>query len=130
MKLVHKMARVSSECLNSAVITVHAEVVVEDLKERERVPCIGELFGQDGVHVHGEERPKYLGVFDEQVAEPGECLQSETESFRTHQFTRKCPSCSTMISVCETSFCVCLASGTSNSKHKERLKMRIKTLMV
>jgi len=45
------------------------------LKERERVPGIGQLLGQNGVHVDGKEGPEDFGVFHQEIAEPGESLQ-------------------------------------------------------
>lgn len=61
------------------MFTVHAEVVVQDLEQGERIPGVWQLLGKDGVHVDGEKGPKDLGVLDEQVAEPGERLNTETK---------------------------------------------------
>ena len=57
--------------------TIHPKIIIEDLKEREGIPCIGELFPEDGIHIDGEERPEYLGMFDQEIAEPGESLEKE-----------------------------------------------------
>ena len=57
------------------VPTVGAQVVVEYLEQRERVPGVRRQLGEHLVHVDGEQRPENLGVLDEQVTEPRERLQ-------------------------------------------------------
>ena len=44
-------------------LTVHPQIVVENLEQGERIPGVGQLLGQHGVHVDGEEGPEDLGVF-------------------------------------------------------------------
>lgn len=56
------------------VTTVHSKVIIEDLKERERVPSVGELLSENGVHIDGEEGPEDLGVLHQKITEPGEGL--------------------------------------------------------
>ena len=58
----------------TCLLTVCAQVVVEELEEREAVPGVGRLHVEHGVHVDGEERPEHLGVVDEQLAVPGQRL--------------------------------------------------------
>ena len=55
--------------------TVHAEVVIEHLEEREAVPGVRQLGLEGGVHVHRKQRPKDLRMLHQQVAEPGKRLQ-------------------------------------------------------
>lgn len=56
-------------------LTVRPEIIVHDLEQRETVPRVWWLLGQDLVHVLGEERPEDLGVLHHKIAKPGERLR-------------------------------------------------------
>ena len=55
--------------------TVSSEVVVEDLEEREGVPCVLWLLRQDLVHIHSEKGPEEFTVLHQEITEPSEGLQ-------------------------------------------------------
>lgn len=59
--------------------TINSEIIVEHLKERKALPSVERLFGQDGIHVDGEQRPENLTVLDEQVGKPCESLMASLE---------------------------------------------------
>lgn len=59
--------------------TVHAEIAVEHLEERKAVPSVGRLFGEDCVHVDGEQGPEDFAVLDEEIGEPSERLRESCD---------------------------------------------------
>ena len=63
---------------NPALLTISSEVVVEDLEEREGVPCVLWLFRQDLVHIHSEQGPEELAVLHQEITEPCEGLETSS----------------------------------------------------
>lgn len=57
--------------------TVHSKIIVENLKEWERVPRVRRLLCQNAFHVARKHRPKHLRVFYQQIAEPCKCLRKD-----------------------------------------------------
>lgn len=58
------------------LLTVTAQKAVEELEERERVPGVGGLRLQAGVHVSLVQRQEGLSVFHQQLRPPGEGLET------------------------------------------------------
>lgn len=59
----------------ASILTVRSEIIVHYLEQREAVPRVGRLLGQNFVHINGKKRPEDLGVLHHEIAKPGERLR-------------------------------------------------------